>query len=78
MELLQRALEITEHVHGPDHISVAITLSNLSIAYRHLGDVQRSKELAKEALRKTEAVHGPAHPGLKYYTFQLRTLLICV
>ncbi len=63
IEFLQRALQIGRHVHGPDHISVAITLSNLSVAYRHLGNVRKSQELAKEALRKTEAIHGPAHPG---------------
>ena len=63
IELLERALEINKNVHGPAHISVAITMSNMSAAYCRLGEATKSKELAEEALKITEDLYGSAHPG---------------
>lgn len=66
-ELLQRALEFTKKVHGPDHIYTIFTLSYLSLVHCRLGEVYKSEQLAKEAeeaLRMIEAVHGPAYLGM--------------
>ena len=63
IELLNQALNINKHVHGSDHISVAITLSQMSNAYRHLGDMTNSITHARQALDITKSIHGPVHPG---------------
>ena len=68
VELLNQALLINKHIHGPDHISVAITQSQLSNAYRHLGDMDKSKVCAKDALSLITSIHGPLYPG---------TVLLC-
>ncbi len=64
IELLNQALLINKHIHGPEHISLAITMSQLSNAYRHLGDMNKSKSCAKEALQITRHTHGPLYPGI--------------
>ena len=73
VELLNQALLINRHIHGPEHISSAITLSQLSNAYRHLGDMDKSRSCAEEALQITQNSHGPLYPGIiiiinNYYT----------
>lgn len=62
IELLQRALTINTEIHGPDHIALAEALPNLSVARRHLGNVQTSHNLASQALEKMESFPG-ASPG---------------
>ena len=88
IELLERALEINKNVHGPAHISVAITMSNMSAAYCRLGEVTKSKELAEEALKVTEDLYGSAHsgrsnkhmPGIKHlmYVYFMVTLDVAI
>ena len=63
VSLLQRTLDINKQVHGSNHITEAITLSQLSNAYYHLGDLAHSEQYAKEALALVESTQGPLHFG---------------
>jgi hypothetical protein len=60
--LLERALTITEAVHGPDHPTVATSLGNLALVLRDLGQDEQARPLLERALTIGEAVHGPDHP----------------
>lgn len=60
--LLNKALDINTRVHGPDHTTSAVILSNLSVAHRHLGNTHTSHELASQALEKMEENWGTS-PG---------------
>ena len=60
--LLNNVLGINMRVHGPDHTTNAVILSNLSVAHRHLGNIHTSHELASQTLQKMEENWG-ASPG---------------
>eukprot|EP00971_Amphidinium_carterae_P108347 2145209-Amphidinium_carterae.1 len=47
--------------HGPEHVEVAITLTNLGNAYGHLGDHSKKRDFLEKALRIEEAHYGPEH-----------------
>ncbi len=52
---------IDETAHGPDHPNVAISLSNLALVLRDLGE-PGARPLLDRALRISETAHGPDHP----------------
>ncbi len=58
---MERALAITEAVHGPDY-STAIRLNNLAAILRDLGQPDAARLLQERALDIDEAAYGPDHP----------------
>jgi Tetratricopeptide repeat len=72
--LTERALAITEAVHGPDHPDVASSLNNLALILQDLGDPGAARPLTERALAITEAVHGPDHPDVATRLRQLGEL----
>jgi tetratricopeptide (TPR) repeat protein len=58
----ERALKISEAVHGTDHPSVAAYANNLGLVQRALGDLQGALNNFERALKIDEAVYGPDHP----------------
>ena len=60
--LLERSLQITEAVHGPDHPDMAGRLNDLALILRGQGHAEQALPLARRALQITEAVYGPNHP----------------
>ena len=60
-ELLERALEIKEAAYGPDHPEVAITLGNLGLVLKDLGDLGGALLLAPRP--RGELRGGPARPA---------------
>jgi tetratricopeptide (TPR) repeat protein len=63
-ETLERALAITEAVHGPNHLGVVGTLENLGIVLRNLGDLGGARQHLQRALTITEPTYGPDHPNV--------------
>jgi Tfp pilus assembly protein PilF len=49
-------------VHGPDHPSVADTLTNVANLYKDQGKYDQAEANFEESLRIKMAVHGPDHP----------------
>ncbi len=66
---LQRALQLTEHALGPDHVRRANILGNIGNAYRQEGQFQEAVRAISEAISIRERVSGPNHPlvGYLYY-----------
>ncbi|MFL5347361.1 MAG: tetratricopeptide repeat protein [Hyalangium sp.] len=66
---LQRALQLTEHALGPDHVRRANILGNMGNAYRQEGQFQEAVRAITEAIAIRERVSGPSHPlvGYLYY-----------
>lgn len=62
--LAERALRITESVHGPDHPDVAVRLNSLALILRGQGHAEQARREAERALRITESAHGPDHPDV--------------
>ena len=61
-ELLERALAINEAAYGPEHTSVATTLTNLGNAYGDLGDPAKQKELQeRQRKERSSRVGGLSH-----------------
>jgi tetratricopeptide (TPR) repeat protein len=58
----ERALKITEAVHGQNHPEVAMLVNNLGMVLQALGDLAGAKAAFERALKITEAVHGQNHP----------------
>jgi tetratricopeptide (TPR) repeat protein len=52
---------IFEREYGPDHVQVAITLTNLGNAYGSLGDYGKKKELLERVLVIKERKNDPDH-----------------
>ncbi len=73
--LVERALRITEAVHGPDHPDAASRLDNLALILRGLGKSREARPVAERALRITEAHHGPDHPDVGSRLNNLATIL---
>eukprot|EP00928_Gymnodinium_smaydae_P095643 TRINITY_DN8264_c0_g1_i6.p1 TRINITY_DN8264_c0_g1~~TRINITY_DN8264_c0_g1_i6.p1 ORF type:complete len:519 (-),score=78.56 TRINITY_DN8264_c0_g1_i6:313-1869(-) len=59
--IMEELLTLQENHCGRDHISVAITLANLGIAYGNLGDAKKEKQFLKRALRIKERHYGRDH-----------------
>ena len=60
-ELLERVLCIKETHYGPNHLKVAIALSNLSDTYGVFGNLEKQRELLERALCIQETHYGPNH-----------------
>ncbi len=60
--LLERSLAIDEKTYGPDHPTVATSLSNLALVHEALGDAARARGLLERALAIDEKTYGPDHP----------------
>jgi len=60
-DLHERALRIFEREYGPDHVRVAITLTNLGNAWRELRRPDKARDLHERALRIEEPEYGPDH-----------------
>jgi Tfp pilus assembly protein PilF len=59
---LQRAVQIEEATHGPEHLKVAITLGNLANVQNTVGQLDAALHNQQRSLRIMVAVHGPEHP----------------
>jgi tetratricopeptide (TPR) repeat protein len=59
---LESALAIEEAAYGPDHPRVAVTLGNLGIVLRRLGQLPQARAHHERALAIEEAAYGPDHP----------------
>jgi CHAT domain-containing protein/tetratricopeptide (TPR) repeat protein len=60
--LLERAQSIKEKALGPDHNSVALTLTTLANVHVRLGEPEKGLPLHERALAIREKLFGPAHP----------------
>jgi len=56
-----RALEILECAYGPNHRTIAVTLTNLGIAYGNLGDAKTKRDLLERALVIKKREYGSDH-----------------
>ena len=59
---IKRALAILEAVLGPEHPTVARTLTNLGNVQRELGELEAARTILQRALGIKDAVYGPDHP----------------
>src|SRR3712207_5105585 len=62
--LFQRALDIKEKALGPNHISVAVSLSNLAEIYIHKEQYTKAESLLKRSVTIFEKSLGMSHPDL--------------
>ena len=62
--LYRQALEIREHVLGPEHPDVAISLSNLTTLYWDQGKFTQAEPLFLRSLAIREQALGPRHPDV--------------
>ncbi len=60
----QRALEIAEKQHGPEHTSVATSLNNLAESLSALGDYTSAIPLHQRSLEIEEKQRGPEHTSV--------------
>jgi tetratricopeptide (TPR) repeat protein len=58
----ERALDLHQRVHGPDHPQVAATLTRLATALDQLGETEPAQGALERALRINERHYGPTHP----------------
>jgi esterase/lipase superfamily enzyme/Flp pilus assembly protein TadD len=61
IDLAERALALSERLHGPDHSLVAISLTNLAALYQSQGRLAEAEPLYKRALAIYEKALGPDH-----------------
>ncbi len=73
--LYQRALHIFAEACGPDHVFVAVTLSNLGLVRRQRGEFEAARDHLEHALHVFEAAYGPAHPTVAGTRSNLGNLL---
>ena len=62
--IYEEILRILEAELGPEHPSVAITLNNLAVLYKSMGDYEKALPLYQRALDICENVLGPQHPSV--------------
>ena len=62
----QKALQVAEKRVGPNHPSVAYSLSVLGDIYASQGNYDSAEALYKRALAVTEKLLGPDHPDVAY------------
>lgn len=60
--LYERALAISETVHGPEHCETAMSLNNLALLIKIQGEFATARPLMERALAIREKVLGPGHP----------------
>ena len=46
---------------------MALTLTNLGIAYGQLGDLAKKRKYVTRAVKIFDAAYGPDHPHAKFY-----------
>ncbi len=63
-QAFERALEMDEAAHDPDHPNVAIRVNNLGMVMKDLGDLEGARKACEWALEIGEAAHGPNHPNV--------------
>jgi tetratricopeptide (TPR) repeat protein len=61
-QVLNDALDIAEHVYGPDHPRVASCLSNVGGVLQTLGEFDPARAAFERALRIDEQIYGPNAP----------------
>jgi tetratricopeptide (TPR) repeat protein len=57
----ERALQISEAAHGPDHPNVGIARNNLGRVLQALGELPGARTQYERALQISEAALGPDH-----------------
>jgi tetratricopeptide (TPR) repeat protein/predicted Ser/Thr protein kinase len=62
----QRALQIYEAVHGPEHPTVAVVLLNLGVTQDRLGEHHAALDSFNKGIEIVTAVQGPEHANLGY------------
>jgi hypothetical protein len=72
---LERALAIREKVLGPEHPATAMSLNDLALVLRDLGDQAAARPLLERALAIREKVLGPEHPATVKSLNSLASLL---
>jgi len=60
--LIQRALELNEKAHGPDHLAVGKYLNNLASLYYFQKKYTQAEPLFQRALKIHEKIYGTDHP----------------
>ena len=60
----KKALQVAEQAVGPDHPSVATSLSNLALLYKTQGQYAQAEPLYRRALVIQEKALGPDHPDV--------------
>ena len=71
---LERALGIDEASFGPEHPSVAISLSNLGMVLKDLGDLAQARKLLQRSYKIFKATLGDEHPNTKTVYGNLRAV----
>jgi tetratricopeptide (TPR) repeat protein len=71
----ERALAITEAVHGPDHPTAGTRLSNLAAILQDLGLPAEARPVQERALAIDEAVYGPDHATVAICLSNLAAIL---
>jgi Tetratricopeptide repeat/TIR domain len=74
LELLERAIGLTEKQFGSTHPDVADGSYNLALLYESLGDLDTATELLRRAVAVGEAALGPDHPKIRVYRSALETI----
>ena len=64
-QLHERARNVYEAVHGPDHPDVALACSNIAGVHFQRGETAEAKPLFERALTIRSSVLGPDHPQTK-------------
>ena len=62
---VRHALAIKEHLLGPEHPDVALTLSNLAVLYKAQGRYADAEALYQRAWPLFEQALGPTHPHVE-------------
>jgi tetratricopeptide (TPR) repeat protein len=73
--LLERALAISEKMHGAEHLETAPDLNNLANVLRKLHDFEHARPLLERALAIREKALGPEHPDTATSLINLAALL---
>lgn len=61
--LLEKALQATEQLFGPEHPSISVRLSNLGLVLKELGDYSGARAAIEKAMYLDESNFGPDHPN---------------
>jgi tetratricopeptide (TPR) repeat protein len=63
-ELHEQALAMYQRLYDGDHHDVALSLSNLAVDLRELGEHARARELNEQALAMRQRLHEGDHPDV--------------
>jgi tetratricopeptide (TPR) repeat protein len=75
LAVLQRAAQLSERVHGADHIRRAAILGQMGGAYKRQGKLEEASRLLRESIAIRERVSGPNHPMVGFGHFSLSQTL---